>query len=128
LRDLRIMKCPECRQRRKKLIVKENYTTDVGYFGEPCDITLHNVLCFECPCGSMTLCGAAEERFNTAFREQTGRLQPEDISTIRKLCRMDQETFAARIGVTAPHLDSLERGSYIQTRAIDNAIRTFLPQ
>jgi DNA-binding XRE family transcriptional regulator len=127
MRDLRIMKCPECRQRRKKLIVKESHTWDIAPNGEPHKITLRNVLVFECPCGSITSCDATEDRFIAAYRQEANLLHPEDISTIRNLCRMDQETFAARIGVTAPHLDSLERGSYIQTREVDNAIRTFLP-
>jgi len=76
-------------------------------------------------CGEVFYTTDSDDRINAALREQLGLLSPEQIRANLESLRLSQKKAAERLGVAPETLSRWLSGAMIQSRAMDNLLRSF---
>lgn len=118
------MFCPECGFEN---LVETSAPLTEDFKGE--QITVHDVTRYECPrCHEYVISADQSKKMTkqlySQYRNRFGLLSPSEIKDIRKKYGWNQTEFERVLGVTSPTVSRWESGRIIQTKPVDNLMRT----
>ena len=103
-----------------------SYKTSIKYDAREYEVDIPNLdLCKCANCGEVIFDNDAGHQINLALRQRLGLLQPDQIRSGRTQLGLNQNDFAAQLGVAEELLYRWETGVLVQSRVVDRQIRLF---
>ena len=118
-------KCIQCAQ--KRVVMKSmSYDAEVRHDGRSYKFNVPKLEIMICEaCGEKIFTGAIDSEINIAFRKHAGLLSPAEIRAGIKRIGMNQKEVAESLGLAEATLSRWLNETQIQSRAMDNLLRTF---
>ncbi|MBU0618483.1 MAG: hypothetical protein KKI02_12265 [Planctomycetes bacterium] len=119
-------RCPKCLKLEVHPATLTDYRAKVKHDGRLHEFTIDNLQVAQCQsCGEVGFTLETDEEISRALREKLGLLQPAQIRELRA-GRFTQQELADLLGTAAETISRWESGAVIQSRAMDNYLRTFM--
>lgn len=118
-------RCGNCDQKEIYRIATP-YKSIIKYDGRECQVDIPNLGLPTCSnCGEVVFDNHAGQQIDRALRQLLGLLQPDQIRAGRTQLGLDQNDFAAQLGVTEESVCRWETAAQIQSQLVDRQIRLF---
>ncbi|HEY7116470.1 MAG TPA: type II TA system antitoxin MqsA family protein [Tepidisphaeraceae bacterium] len=120
------IRCINCGKKAVSPVIARRHTVTKNHDGRAYDLVVEHLPVTRCQeCGETFFTDESDDRINVALRERLGLLTPEQIRANLDALGLTQKELSDRIGVAAETLSRWLSGGMIQSRAMDNLLRTF---
>lgn len=118
-------KCNQCAQKRV-VMTSVSYDAEVRHDGRSYTFNVPKLEIMICEaCNEKVFTGEVDSQINLAFRKHAGLLSPAEIRAGIKRIGMNQKEVSESLGLAEATLSRWLNETQIQSRAMDNLLRTF---